>query len=175
MLFVQLSGMALNQIDELMEDCKHPVQGGDPMLSSHSSHLLSSAPHSPRSDASVIYGNDEIDRVDNNNSSRQLHHHHQQQRQQQLHQLAHHHHHHHPHRESEHSAFSMLSDPLLCSSQRSHGSVGGGGGVVVDDDHQNSVDLSGSMINDSMSSLVDESVHTESMYVPADALDIDHL
>ncbi|XP_030379336.1 uncharacterized protein LOC115627724 isoform X2 [Scaptodrosophila lebanonensis] len=39
--------LGMNQMDELMED-KHPmqVQGGDPMLSSHSSHLLS-APHSP--------------------------------------------------------------------------------------------------------------------------------
>lgn len=168
MLFVQLSGMALNQIDELMEDCKHPVQGGDPMLSSHSSHLLSSAPHSPRSDASVIYGNDELESVENN-SSRQLHHdQHNQQNQRQQHNQAHHH----PHRESEHNAFSMLSDPLLCSSQRCHGSVGG---VVLDDDHQNSVDLSGAMLNDSISSLVDESVHTETMYVSADALDIDHL
>lgn len=46
---------------------------------------------------------------------------------------------------------------------------------MLDDDHQNSVDLSGAMLNDSISSLVDESVHTETMYVSADALDIDHL
>lgn len=66
----------------------------------------------------------------------------------------------------------MLSDPLLCSSQRSGGGAGGGVSVgVVDDDQQNSVDL----INDSISSLVDESVHSEPMYVSADALDIDHL
>lgn len=161
--------MALNQIDELMEDSKHPVQGGDPMLSSHSSHLMSSAPQSPRSDASVIYGSEEIGE---NNPSRQLHHHHKQQ-----------HHHlrqqlrlpHHANRESGQSSFSILSDcdgarhdPLLCSSQRSHASS------VVDDVHQHSVDLSGPLINDSISSLGDES-HTEPMYVSADALDIDHL
>ncbi|XP_032597864.1 microphthalmia-associated transcription factor isoform X1 [Drosophila grimshawi] len=98
------ASLGLNQIDELMEDCKHPVQGGDPMLSSHSSHLLS-APHSPRSGtepaATTIYSSCE------SNSRRQLHQNHN---------------HHHP-RES--GAFGLLSDggdndPLLSSEDHRH-------------------------------------------------------
>ncbi|XP_034112181.1 microphthalmia-associated transcription factor isoform X2 [Drosophila albomicans] len=173
--------MGLNQIDELMmEDCKHPVQGGDPMLSSHSSHLLSS-PHSPIStqlqqccnsfgakttaiqQLSCEQLNDgvQFDGVEKHSS-------HQSRRGE--HQRLHHHH-------SEHNGapFNMLNecdssgghDPLLSSSQRSHG-----GGV---DDDEQQVDLAGSIMNGSLSSLVDESTHSEPMLLTPDTLDIDHI
>ncbi|XP_030566488.1 transcription factor E3 isoform X2 [Drosophila novamexicana] len=173
-------GMSLNQIDELMEDCKHPVQGGDPMLSSHSSHLLS-APHSPignsyghksGSDAAIycattagggVHLGDDLQRdcrradsssccasSDNcQHTRRQLHQH---------------------RRNEQNAAFDMLNDcdssghdPLLSASQQSH---------AVDDDQHQSVDLSSVMINDSLTSLVDES-HSEPMLLAPDALDID--
>ncbi|XP_064537738.1 microphthalmia-associated transcription factor isoform X2 [Drosophila montana] len=167
-------GMGLNQIDELMEDCKHPVQGGDPMLSSHSSHLLRSAPHSPIAngqcfghksgsvDAAAIYcaatGGDCSCAAASSENCQQQH-----ARRQQLH---------HQHRRNEQSAaFGMLNDcdssghdPLLSASQQSH---------AVDDDQHQSVDLSSVMINDSLSSLVDETNHSEPMLLAPDALDID--
>lgn len=191
-------GMCLNQIDELMEDCKHPVLGGDPMLSSHSSHLMT-ASQSPittslqcnsfRSKGGTLDANiycttsgrqhhviDDLQQpcngkdVDNHNSCcGDSEHCHRTSR-----QLQHHSHQHHHHSESEQNeAFSMLNecggarhDPLLSSSQRSHG--------VDDDDQHHSVDLSAAMINDSLSSLVDET-HSESMLLTTDTLDIDHL
>ncbi|KAH8403614.1 hypothetical protein KR222_009338 [Zaprionus bogoriensis] len=172
----KLSGIVLNHIDELMEDCKHPVQGGDPMLSSHSSQVLSSAPHSPSSDASMIYGAGDIVKI--NGTSIQLHHHHHHNQQGQQHIQHYQRHHHHTHRggrAQNGGAFSILSgsvdsarhDPLLCSSHGSHGSG------MVDDDQHHSVDLSVA-INDSLSSLVDDS-HSEPMLLSPDALDIDNL
>ncbi|XP_034481341.1 putative uncharacterized protein DDB_G0279653 isoform X2 [Drosophila innubila] len=195
-------GMGLNQIDELMEDCKHPVQGGDPMLSSHSSHLMT-ASHSPNNISTQLQcngfgskgasegniyctstGGGDGKAVDNHNNcyaesehchrtSRQLHHQHHN------HHSHHNHHHHHDHSESEQNggAFSMLNecdvvgghDPLLSSSQRSHGMHNDD-----DDDQQHSVDLTAEMINDSLSSLVDDS-HSESMLLTPETLDIDHL
>ncbi|KRF85374.1 microphthalmia-associated transcription factor isoform X2 [Drosophila virilis] len=173
-------GMGLNQIDELMEDCKHPVQGGDPMLSSHSSHLLS-APHSPiansyghksGSDAAIYcattagggvhLGVDlQRDCLRADSSIRCASSDNCQHTRRQLHQ----------HRRNEqNAAFDMLNDcdssghdPLLSASQQSH---------AVDDDQHQSVDLSSVIINDSLSSLVDES-HSEPMLLAPDALDID--
>ncbi|XP_053955211.1 LIM domain-containing protein A isoform X1 [Anastrepha ludens] len=40
------TSLSITPIDDLMEDSKHPVQGGDPLLSSNISHFFS-APHSP--------------------------------------------------------------------------------------------------------------------------------
>ncbi|XP_036327110.1 uncharacterized protein LOC118739709 isoform X2 [Rhagoletis pomonella] len=40
------ASLSITPIDDLMEDSKHPVQGGDPLLSSNISHFFS-APHSP--------------------------------------------------------------------------------------------------------------------------------
>ncbi|KAH8272440.1 hypothetical protein KR044_001488, partial [Drosophila immigrans] len=167
--------LGLNQIDELMmEDCKHPVQGGDPMLSSHSSHLLS-APHSPIStqlqQCSIqhrgsVHNEVQFGVVKNHTSHRTRRGDHSRP-----------HHHHGGDSEQNGGAFSMLSecdtagghDPLLSSSQRSHGGV-----VDDDDDQQHSVDLNGSMINGSLSSLVDESPHSEPILLPPETLDMDH-
>ncbi|XP_068154026.1 transcription factor EC isoform X5 [Drosophila tropicalis] len=182
------SNITMNQIDELMEDCNHPVQGGDPMLSSHSQIL--SAPHSPMAvqlqcpNFSVGVGtkNNENGEVESdsvvlfNGSSSEL-----PlascnnincnadnsscgclQRHCQLdphqHQVKNCQQHHHRHREA-----SMLGrDPLLSSSHNGQ----------LDDDQRHSVDLSTAMISDSLSSLVDDS-HSEPMLLTPDALDID--
>ncbi|ALC48077.1 Mitf [Drosophila busckii] len=172
--------LGMNQIDELMEDCKHPVQGGDPLLSSHSSHLIS-APQSPvntriqccsfgtKSNSIAALYSDTTEGVNLNDgvhSKCSSHSDHCRRgiTAQQSHQR------HHIDDNHTHTAFDMLADcdgpvhdPLLSSSQRSH---------EVDDEQHQSVDLSASMINDSLSSLVDDA-HSEPMLLASDTLDID--
>lgn len=178
--------MGFNQIDELMEDCKHPVQGGDPMLSSHSSHSPVATQLQCNRDAAIysttapdlkrtgtVSSSSSSSRGDNN-SSFYTHpeHSHSYSHRRQGHQHLHSHPHHRGHNEQS-SSFGMLNndcdgsghDPLLSSSQQSHG--------IVDVDDHHSVDLSAVMINDhSLSSLVDES-HGEPMLLAPDSLDID--
>lgn len=157
----------MNQIDELMEDCKHPVQGGDPMLSSHS-HMLSPASHShnfkPKSSVSETIG---LFRTNSSKSSTTIvddctscyvHHHNN---------LNHHKHHSCHHRLSEsvkHSEYTEVHNHdslLLTSSQQS-----------LCEDQQSSADLSGGLINDDLSSLVDDS-HSEPMLLTPETLEID--
>ncbi|XP_034670501.1 microphthalmia-associated transcription factor isoform X1 [Drosophila subobscura] len=185
------ASMGMNQIDELMEDCKHPVQGGDPMLSSHS-HMLS-ASHSPTANQlnCVSYGpkrgSEANSDLFNETSSvnilddlthcniacsnsccihRQLktperHTNHCQLNSQPSHMES---------DSVQNTGFGRLvhcngdHDPLFSSSQRSHG--------PLDDDQHNSVDLSAAMINDSLTSLVDDS-QSEPMLLTSDTLDID--
>ncbi|XP_023165589.2 microphthalmia-associated transcription factor isoform X3 [Drosophila hydei] len=156
-------GISLNQIDELMEDCKHPVQGGDPMLSSHSSHSPVATQLQCNREAAIY--------IATTAGVHHMDHSHSHSHRRQGHQQSHSHQHHRGHNE-QNTAFGMLNDcdgsghdPLLSSSQQSHG-------LVDVDDHQ-SVDLSAVMINDhSLSSLVDES-HGEPMLLAPDSLDID--
>ncbi|XP_043947156.1 microphthalmia-associated transcription factor isoform X2 [Drosophila biarmipes] len=174
--------MGMNQIDELMEDCKHPVQGGDPMLSSHS-HMLS-APESPSTkelncasfepkivsdvaDVALFRGNSNLVGDDCCSTSCYI-----------QHQATHEDHRNHCHHPSirgihnlsdsvQNSDFGRLEhceDPLLSSSRRSLG--------TVDDDPHSAVDMSAAMINDSLSSLVDDN-HSEPMLLTPDTLDID--
>ncbi|EDW36541.1 GL18375 [Drosophila persimilis] len=186
------ASMGMNQIDELMEDCKHPVQGGDPMLSSHS-HMLS-ASHSPTANQlnCTSYGpksssnansglfnetpsvniSDDLTNCCNiacSNSCcihRQLQtpeghinncHINSQQSNMESDSV-------------QNTVFGRLGhcngdhDPLFSSSQRSHG--------PLDDDQHHSVGLSAAMINDSLTSLVDES-QSEPMILTSDTLDID--
>ncbi|TDG39205.1 hypothetical protein AWZ03_014374 [Drosophila navojoa] len=177
--------MGLNQIDELMEDCKHPFQGGDPMLSSHSSHSpVATQLQCNRETAIYITtaqggadlkptctgtGSSSSSHGDNNSRfcTHSDHSHSYPHRRQ-----GHQHPDHRGHNEQS-SSFGMLNndcdgsgrDPLLSSSQQPHSTVD------VDDHH--SVDLSAVMINDhSLSSLVDES-HGEPMLLAPDSLDID--
>ncbi|XP_017110490.2 uncharacterized protein LOC108134617 isoform X1 [Drosophila elegans] len=180
--------MGMNQIDELMEDCKHPVQGGDPMLSSHSH--MHSAPQSPTAnqlncasyepkkvsevDAGIFRGKSNLvaDECCSINCTTSCY---------SQHQLpTHESHQNHCHQPSirdihslsdsvQSSEFSRLEhcdgnhDPLLSSSR----SLG-----TVDEDHHSSVDISTVMINDSLSSLVDDT-HSEPMILTSDTLDID--
>ncbi|XP_016971375.1 uncharacterized protein LOC108038990 isoform X2 [Drosophila rhopaloa] len=179
--------MGMNQIDELMEDCKHPVQGGDPMLSSHSH--MQSAPQSPSAnqlncesfepkkvseaesglfrDKSSL-GADDCCSINCSTSCYIQHH-------LPTHE-GHPNHCHHPSIRDIHglsdsvqsSEFSRLdhcdSNPLLSSSHRSLG--------TVDEDQHSSVDISAVMINDSLSSLVDDR-NSEPMLLTSDTLDID--
>ncbi|EDW10950.1 transcription factor E3 isoform X3 [Drosophila mojavensis] len=186
-----LPNMGLNQIDELMEDCKHPVQGGDPMLSSHSSHSPVATQLQCNREAAIYSttaaGGADLKRTGtctgsssssssrgDNNSRFCTHseHSHSYSHRRQGHQHLHSHPHHRGHNEQS-SSFGMLNndcdgsghDPLLSSSQQPQGTVD------VDDHH--SVDLSAVMINDhSLSSLVDES-QGEPMLLAPDSLDID--
>ncbi|EDW83539.2 uncharacterized protein Dwil_GK13654, isoform B [Drosophila willistoni] len=181
--------ITMNQIDELMEDCNHPVQGGDPMLSSHSQIL--SAPHSPmavqlqsqnfgvgvgtksnengevESDSVVLFNGSSSElplaSCNNINCTAGNSSCGCLQRHCQLdphqHQVKNSQQHHHHHR---HRETSMLGrDPLLSSHNGQ-----------LDDDQHHSVDLSTAMISDSLSSLVDDS-HSEPMLLTPDALDID--
>ncbi|KAH8342770.1 hypothetical protein KR084_012372 [Drosophila pseudotakahashii] len=177
--------MAMNQIDELMEDCKHPVQGGDPMLSSHShmptasespsSKHLNCASFEPKivlkADAGLFRGKSNLVADDscsiNCSTSCYI-----------QHQSTHEGHRNHCHQPSlrgihslsdsvQNSEFSRLKhcdDPLLSSSHRSLG--------TVEEDQHSSVDMSAVMINDSLSSLVDDN-HSEPMLLTPDTLDID--
>ncbi|KAH8269813.1 hypothetical protein KR018_012105 [Drosophila ironensis] len=172
----------INQIDELMEDCKHPVQGGDPMLSSHSQML--SASHSPSCNklhgatfepksiseanadifmSKVSSSNNNYYNINCNNSSCTPSH------------LNHYEHTNGPEmfrlsdsvKNDSYSTFVNCDtnhDPLLSSSQRSLDQL--------DNDHPNSEDMSAIMINDSLSSLVDDS-HSEPMILAPDTLDIE--
>ncbi|XP_022217429.1 microphthalmia-associated transcription factor isoform X3 [Drosophila obscura] len=176
------ASMGMNQIDELMEDCKHPVQGGDPMLSSHS-HMLSAshsptanqlncASYAPKSSSEANSGlfnetpsvniSDDLTNCCNiacSNSccihrqmktpKRHTNHCHINSQQ--------------SHMESDsvqNTGFGRLGhcngdhDPLFSSSQRPHD--------PLDDDQNHSVDLSAAMINDSLTSLVDDSQTVQS-------------
>ncbi|XP_037724569.1 microphthalmia-associated transcription factor isoform X2 [Drosophila subpulchrella] len=177
--------MGMNQIDELMEDCKHPVQGGDPMLSSHShmpsasgspsSKELNCASFDPKivseADVGLFRGKSNLVADDccsiNCSTSCYI-----------QHQATHEGHRNHCHHSSirgihslsdsvQNSEFGRLEhcdDPLLSSSRRSLG--------TVDEDQHSSVDMSAVMINDSLSSLVDDN-QSEPMLLTPDTLDID--
>ncbi|XP_026839131.1 transcription factor EC isoform X2 [Drosophila erecta] len=174
--------MGMNQIDEFMEDCKYAVQGGDPMLSSHSH--MQSAPQSPSSkhlncasfepknfseaDESLFIGKSSLASDDCCGTScyiqRQLPtreghpNHSHQTRIREIHSLSH---------SAENSEFTRLEhcdDPLLSSPHRSLG--------TLDEDKQNSVDMSAVMANDSLSSLVDDN-NSETMILTSDTLDIE--
>ncbi|KAH8283230.1 hypothetical protein KR054_003405 [Drosophila jambulina] len=157
--------MGMNQIDELMEDCKHPVQGGDPMLSSHS-HMLSSMLHSPNykpkcsvSEANVLFrSNSSKTNMVDDCTSCYIHHNNLNY---QKHESCH-------HRSSESVKNSEFRDVhnhdsllLTSSSQQS-----------LCEDQQSSTDLSGGLMNDDLSSLVDES-HSEPMLLTPETLEID--
>ncbi|XP_017155616.1 microphthalmia-associated transcription factor isoform X1 [Drosophila miranda] len=186
------ASMGMNQIDELMEDCKHPVQGGDPMLSSHS-HMLSSShsptanqlnctSYGPKSSSNANSGlfnetpsiniSDDLTNCCNIACSNSCCIHRQLQtpeghtnnchiNSQQSNMEA---------DSVQNTGFGRLGhcngdhDPLFSSSQRSHG--------PLDDDQHHSVGLSAAMINDSLTSLVDES-QSEPMILTSDTLDID--
>ncbi|XP_017002765.2 microphthalmia-associated transcription factor isoform X2 [Drosophila takahashii] len=177
--------MAMNQIDELMEDCKHPVQGGDPMLSSHSHMPTASESLSPKqlncasfepkivleADPGLFRGKSNLVADDccsiNCGTSCYIQH-------QSTHE-GHRNHCQHPSlrgihslsdsvQNSEFSRLEHCDDPILSSSHRSLG--------TVDEDQHSSVDMSAVMINDSLSSLVDDN-HSEPMLLTPDTLDID--
>ncbi|XP_043063552.1 microphthalmia-associated transcription factor isoform X1 [Drosophila ficusphila] len=175
--------MEMNQIDELLEDCKHPVQGGDPMLSSHSN--LQSTPRTPtarklscsgfppksitETDTELYKAKSNLD--DSCSTSCFI-----------QHQLTTHESRsncfHHPSIRKiqglpdsvENSEFRGIEhcddnhDPLLSASHRSF--------ITVDEDQHSSVDMSAVMINDSLSSLVDDR-NSEPMLLTPDTLDID--
>jgi len=176
----------MNQVDEFMEDCKYAVQGGDPMLSSHSH--MESAPQSPSSktlnsgsfepknfseaDESLFRGKSSLASDDccgiNCSTSCYIQHqltsreghpnhsHHTGIRE--IHSLS---------DSAQNSEFSRLEhcdDPLLSSSHRSLG--------TVDEDQHNSVDMSAVMVHDSLSSLVDDN-NSETMVLASDTLDIE--
>ncbi|XP_033168336.1 transcription factor EC isoform X6 [Drosophila mauritiana] len=178
--------MRMNQIDEFMDDCKYAVQGGDPMLSSHSH--MESAPQSPSSkqlnsasfepknfseaDESLFRGKSSLASDDccgiSCSTSCYI-----------QHQLPSrdgypNHSHHTGIREirslsdsAQNSEFSRLEhcdDPLLSSSHRSLG--------TVDEDQHNSVDMSAVMVHDSLSALVDDN-NSETMVLASDTLDIE--
>ncbi|KAH8414971.1 hypothetical protein KR009_006193 [Drosophila setifemur] len=178
----------MNQIDELMEDCKHLVQGGDPMLSSNS-HIVS-ASHSltgkhlhetsfetknvSASNAELLRGEraftDNCCNINCCNSNCTRHNLHsldsrlsngQLTNIREIYRLS---------DSVQNSEFSALdhcdshNDPLLSSSQRSL--------CPVDDDQHNVVEMSGVMISDSLSALVDDS-QSEPMLLASDTLDID--
>ncbi|XP_017062744.1 microphthalmia-associated transcription factor isoform X2 [Drosophila eugracilis] len=179
--------MGMNQIDELMEDCKHPVQGGDPMLSSHSH--MQSAPQSPSSKP-MDYGSFEPQKISEADAVRlfrgktnlliddlcsincstscfiqnQLPKHQGRPshchppRAKEIHSLSD------SATSSEFSRLEQCEDPLLSSSHRSLG--------TVDEDHHSSIDMSAVMINDSFSSLADDN-NSEPMLLTPDTLDID--
>jgi len=168
-----------------MEDCKHPVQGGDPMLSSHShmpsasgspsSKELNCASFDPKivseADVGLFRGKSNLVADDccsiNCSTSCYI-----------QHQATHEGHRNHCHHSSirgihslsdsvQNSEFGRLEhcdDPLLSSSRRSLG--------TVDEDQHSSVDMSAVMINDSLSSLVDDN-QSEPMLLTPDTLDID--
>nr|XP_017022585.2 microphthalmia-associated transcription factor isoform X1 [Drosophila kikkawai] len=152
------SGM--NQIDELMEDCKHPVQGGDPMLSSHS-HMLSSMlpshnfkPKSGVSEANVLFkahsskGNMVDDCTSCYNS---LNHHKYESCQHKLKDSV---------KNSEFGSVHNHESLLLSSSSQQQLC------------EQSSTDLSGGLMTDDLSSLVDDS-HSEPMLLTPETLEID--
>ncbi|EDX15205.1 GD24380 [Drosophila simulans] len=180
------ANMRMNQIDEFMDDCKYAVQGGDPMLSSHSH--MESAPQSPSSkqlnsasfepknfseaDESLFRGKSSLASDDccgiSCSTSCYI-----------QHQLPSrdgypNHSHHTGIREirslsdsAQNSEFSRLEhcdDPLLSSSHRSLG--------TVDEDQHNSVDMSAVMVHDSLSALVDDN-NSETMVLASDTLDIE--
>ncbi|KAH8360930.1 hypothetical protein KR200_007221 [Drosophila serrata] len=156
--------MGMNQIDELMEDCKHPVQGGDPMLSSQS-HMLSSMLHS--SNFKPKSGVSEENVVFKSNSSKtsmvdctscyihlnNLHNHKQDSCHHRLSDCVH------------NSEFRDVhnQDSLLLSSSSQHS---------LCEDQQSSTDLSGGLMNDDLSSLVDDS-HSDQMLLTQETLEID--
>ncbi|KRK05015.1 uncharacterized protein Dyak_GE14571, isoform E [Drosophila yakuba] len=177
--------LGMNQIDEFMEDCKYAVQGGDPMLSSHSQ--LQSAPQSPSSkqlncasfepknfseaDESPFRGKSNLVSDDCCGIScsascfnqHQLptreghpnHSHHTRIRE--IHSLSD------SLQNSEFGRIEHCDDPLLPSSHRPLG--------TLEEDKHNSVDMSAVMVNDSFSSLVDD--NSETTILTSDTLDIE--
>ncbi|KAH8236297.1 hypothetical protein KR032_000895 [Drosophila birchii] len=155
----------MNQIDELMEDCKHPVQGGDPMLSSHS-HMLSSMLHSPNfepksglSEADILFrsNSNKTNMVDDCTSC-YMHHNNLN---------------HHTHKSCHH----RLSDSFKNSEFRdvhSHDSLllTSSSQQALCEDQQSSNDLSGGLMNDDLSSLVDDT-HSEQILLTPETLEID--
>ncbi|XP_043657333.1 microphthalmia-associated transcription factor isoform X2 [Drosophila teissieri] len=177
--------LGMNQIDEFMEDCKYAVQGGDPMLSSHSQ--LQSAPQSPSSkqlncpsfepknfseaDESPFRGKSNLvsdDCCGISCSASRFNQHQLPARE------GHPNHSHHTRireihsfsdsvQNSEFSRLEHCDDPLLPSSHRSLG--------TLEEDKHNSVDMSAVMVNDSFSSLVDD--NSETTILTSDTLDIE--
>ncbi|KAH8316846.1 hypothetical protein KR074_003448, partial [Drosophila pseudoananassae] len=174
------------QIDELMEDCKHPVQGGDPMLCSHS-HMLS-ASQSPStkklqsanfekmgvSDPNTYVFNGKTDIVADNycniNCTKSFCSH-QQLNPNEVNFS-------HCQRSDTRDMF-RLSDAIQgsdfstlghCGSH--HESLLSASHDPVDDGHQNSANMGGIMITESLSSLVEDG-HCEPMLLTPDTLDID--
>ncbi|KAH8255071.1 hypothetical protein KR038_004197 [Drosophila bunnanda] len=156
--------MGMNQIDELMEDCKHPVQGGDPMLSAHS-QMLSSMLHSPNfkpnsgvSEENVLFKNNsrKTNMVDECTSCyiqlSNLHNHKHDTCHRRLSDSV---------KNSEFRDVHNHDSLLLTSSQQS-----------LCEDQQSSTDLSGGLMNDDLSSLVDDS-HSEQMLLTPETLEID--
>ncbi|EDV33698.1 uncharacterized protein Dana_GF23419, isoform A [Drosophila ananassae] len=180
------SNVGIIQIDELMEDCKHPVQGGDPMLCSHS-HMLptSQSPSTTQlhienfekmgvSDPNTYVFREKPDIVADNycniNCEKSVCSHHQLNPNDV--NLSH-------SQQTDTRDMFRLSDSIKnsdfstlghCGSHHesllsaSHGSV--------DDDQQNSVNMAGIMITESLSSLVVDG-HCEPMLLAPNTLDID--
>lgn len=169
-----------------MEDCKHPVQGGDPMLCSHS-HMfpVSQSPstthlHSPNfekmgvSDPNTCIFREKPNLIVNNycniNCEKSVCSH------QQLN----------PNdvnlsrcQQTDTQDMFRLSDSIQNSDFRTIGHCGSHHESLlsashdpVDDDQQNSVNMAGIMITESLSSLVEDG-HSEPMLLTPDTLDID--
>ncbi|XP_017088573.1 microphthalmia-associated transcription factor isoform X1 [Drosophila bipectinata] len=174
------------QIDELMEDCKHPVQGGDPMLCSHS-HMLSASQspstkklHSANfekmgvSDPNTYVFNGKTDIVADNycniNCTKSFCSH-QQLNPNEVNFS-------HCQRSDTRDMF-RLSDAIQSSDFSALGHCGShhesllsASHDAVDDGHQNSANMDGIMITESLSSLVEDG-HCEPMLLTPDTLDID--
>ncbi|KAH8325416.1 hypothetical protein KR067_008502, partial [Drosophila pandora] len=180
------SNAGIIQIDELMEDCKHPVQGGDPMLCSHS-HMLP-ASQSPSTtqlhsenfekmgvsdpNSYVFRGKPDIvaDNYCNINCEKSVCSH------QQLNpndvNLSH-------CQQTDTRDMFRLSDSIQNSDFSTLGHCGthhesllSASHCSVDDDQQNSVNMAGIMITESLSSLVEDG-HCEPMLLTPNTLDID--